>query len=102
MQRFTDGFETYFCPSLMKEQRACWVSHLINAKLKLVNTQSFELDSMFSSVNFMMILRRYIFLHERPSLSSNNEAVKLAIGVPVHTNTNKSYAEAGMISLRTM
>ena len=77
------------------------MSHLINAKLKLVNTQSFELDSMFSSVNFMMILRRYIFLHERPSLSSNNEAVKLAIGVPVHTNTNKSYAEAGMISLRT-
>ena len=27
------------------------------------------------------------------------KAVKLAIGVPVHTNTSKSYAEAGMISI---
>ena len=28
-----------------------------------------------------------------------SKAVKLAIGVPVHTSTNKSYAKAGMISL---
>ena len=31
--------------------------------------------------------------------SIDSKAIKLAIGVPVHTNTNKSYAEAGMISL---
>ena len=29
----------------------------------------------------------------------DSKAVKLAIGVPVHTHTSKSYAEAGMISL---
>ena len=29
----------------------------------------------------------------------DSKAIKLAIGVPVHTNTSKSYAEAGMISL---
>ena len=31
--------------------------------------------------------------------SIDSEAIKLAIGFPVHTNTNKSYADAGMISL---
>ena len=31
--------------------------------------------------------------------SIDSKALKLAIGVPVHTNTSKSYAEAGMISL---
>ena len=31
--------------------------------------------------------------------SIDNKAIKLAIGVPLHTNTNKSYAEVGMISL---
>ena len=31
--------------------------------------------------------------------SIDRKAIKLAIGVPVHTNTSKSYAEAGMISL---
>ena len=31
--------------------------------------------------------------------SVDSKAVKLAIGVPMHTNTSKSYAEAGMISL---
>jgi len=31
--------------------------------------------------------------------SIDSKAIKLAIGVPVHTNTSKSYAEAGMISL---
>ena len=31
--------------------------------------------------------------------SINSKAIKLAIAVPVHTNTSKSYAEAGMISL---
>ena len=30
--------------------------------------------------------------------SIDSKAIKLAIGVPVHTNTSKSYAEAGMIS----
>ena len=29
----------------------------------------------------------------------DSKAIKLAIGVPVHTNTSKFYAEAGMISL---
>ena len=29
----------------------------------------------------------------------DSKAIKLAIGVPVHTNTSKSYTEAGMISL---
>ena len=33
------------------------------------------------------------------SQSIDNKAIKLAIGVPVHTNTSKSYAEAGMISV---
>ena len=36
-------------------------------------------------------------LKKLQSIDSN--AVKLAIGVPVHTNANKSYAEAGMVSL---
>ena len=31
--------------------------------------------------------------------SIDSKAIKLAIGVPVHTNTSKSYAEAGVISL---
>ena len=31
--------------------------------------------------------------------SIDSKAIKLAIGVPVHTNTIKSYTEAGMISL---
>ena len=31
--------------------------------------------------------------------SIDSKAIKLAIGVPVHTYANKSYAEAGMISL---
>ena len=31
--------------------------------------------------------------------STDSKAIKLAIGVPVHKNTNKSYAEAGMMSL---
>ena len=31
--------------------------------------------------------------------SIDSKAIKLASGVPVHTNTSKSYAEAGMISL---
>ena len=31
--------------------------------------------------------------------SIDSKAIKLAIGVPVHTNTSKSYTEAGMISL---
>ena len=31
--------------------------------------------------------------------STDSKAIKLAVGVPVRTNTNKSYAEAGMISL---
>ena len=31
--------------------------------------------------------------------SINSKAIKLAIGVPVHTNTDKSYTEAGMVSL---
>ena len=31
--------------------------------------------------------------------SIDSKAIKLAIGVPVHTNTSKSYAEAGIISI---
>ena len=31
--------------------------------------------------------------------SIDSKAIKLAIGVPVHTNTRKTYAEAGMIFL---
>ena len=33
--------------------------------------------------------------------SIDSKAIKLAIGVPVHTNTSKSYADAGMIPLST-
>ena len=46
------------------------------------------------------MVRRYIwstpntFLKKLQSIDS--KAIKLAIGVPVHTNTNKSYAEAGI------
>ena len=35
----------------------------------------------------------------RSTDSTDSKAIKLAIGVPVHKNTNKSYAEAGMMSL---
>ena len=38
-----------------------------------------------------------IFLKKLQSIDS--KAIKVAIGVPVHKNTSKSYAEAGMISL---
>ena len=38
-----------------------------------------------------------IFLKKLQSIYS--KAIKLAIDVPVHTNTSKSYAEAGIISL---
>ena len=31
--------------------------------------------------------------------SIDSKAIKLAFGVPVHTNTSKSYTEAGMVSL---
>ena len=48
------------------------------------------------------MVRRYIFPHEtllKKLQSIDSNAIKLAIGVPVQTNTKKSYAEAGMISL---
>ena len=41
------------------------------------------------------MVRRYIFPHQ----TIDSKAIKLAIGVPVHTNTSKTYAEAGMIFL---
>ena len=49
------------------------------------------------------MVRRYIFSAPNTLLkklqSIYSKTIKLAIGVPVHTNTNKSYAEAGMICL---
>ena len=48
------------------------------------------------------MVRRYIFPHQtllKKLQSIDSKAIKLAIGVPVHTNTSKSYAEAGKISL---
>ena len=46
------------------------------------------------------MVRRYIFSALLKKLQSiDSKAIKLAIGVLVHTNTSKSYAEAGKISL---
>ena len=48
------------------------------------------------------MVRRYIFPHQtllKQLQSIDSKAIKLAIGVPVHTNTSKTYAEAGMIFL---
>ena len=49
------------------------------------------------------MVRRYIFSAPNTLLkklqSIDSKAIKLAIGVPVHTITSKSYTEAGMISV---
>ena len=37
--------------------------------------------------------------HLKKLQSIDGKAIKLVISVPVYTNTNKSYADAGMISL---
>ena len=50
------------------------------------------------------MVRGYIFSHQKNKhlkklQSIDSKAIKLAIGVPVHTNTSKFYAEAWMTAL---
>ena len=78
--------------------------------LKIVNTQSWCQDTKtLLHLSISLIRSKLIYGHEvyfstpntllKKLQSIDSKAIKLAIGVPVHTNTNKSYAEAGMISL---
>ena len=78
--------------------------------LKIVSTQSWCQDTKtllhlsISLVRSKWIYGQEVYLSTPNTLlkklqSIDSKAVKLAIGVQVHTNTNKSYAEAGMISL---
>ena len=57
-----------------------------------------------SSVRSKLIYGQKVYFSASNTLlkklqSTDSNAIKLAIGVPVHTNTNNSYAEAGMMSL---
>ena len=64
--------------------------HVINLAISLVRSKLFYGQTVyFSAPNTL--------LKKLQSIDSN--AIKLAIDVSVYTNTNKSYAEAGMISL---
>ena len=78
--------------------------------LKIVSTQSWCQDTKTSlHLSVFLVRSKLIYGQEvyfsapitllRKLQSIDSKAVKLAIGVPVHTNANKSYAEAGMVSL---
>ena len=78
--------------------------------LKIVSTQSWCQDTKtlfhlsISLVRSKLIYGQEVYFSTSNTLlkklqSIDGKAIKLAIGVPVHTNANKSYAEAGMISL---
>ena len=80
---------------------------------KIVSTQSWCQDTkMLLHLSICLVRSKLIYCLEiylptpntliKKLQSINSKAIKLAIGVLVHTNTNKSYAVAGMISLRTM
>ena len=79
-------------------------------RLKIVSTQSWSqhtktlLHLSISLVRSKLIYGQEVYFSAPNTLlkklqSIDSKAIKLAIGVPVHTNTSKSYAEAGMISL---
>ena len=78
--------------------------------LKIVSTQSWSQDTKtllhlsISLVRSKLIYGQEVYFSAPNTLlkklqSIDSKAIKLAIGVPVHTNTSKSYTEAGMISL---
>ena len=78
--------------------------------LKIVSTQSWCQDTKtlfhlsISLVRSKLIYGQEVYFSAPNTLlkklqSIDSKAIKLAIGVLVHTNTNKSYTEAGMISL---
>ena len=82
----------------------------LNSLKKIVSTQSWSQDTKtllhlsISLVRLELIYGQEVYFSapntflKKPQ-SIDSKAIKLAIGVPVHTNTSKSYAEAGMISL---
>ena len=78
--------------------------------LKIVNTQSWSQDTKtllhlsISLVRSKLVSGQEVYFSAQNTLlkklqSIDNKAIKLAIGVPVHTNTNKSYAQAIILSL---
>ena len=78
--------------------------------LKIVSTQSWcQNKKTLLHLSISIVRSKWIYGQEvyfsapntllKKLQSIDSKAVKLAIGVQVHTNTNKSYAEAGMISL---
>ena len=78
--------------------------------LKIVSTQSWCQDTKTSLHLYVFLVRSKLIYGQEVYFSApitllkklqsiDSKAVKLAIGVPVHTNANKSYAEAGMVSL---
>ena len=80
--------------------------------LKIDSTQSWSQDTKtllylsISLVRLKLIYGQEVYFSAPNTLLNklqkiDSKAIKLAIGVLVHTNTNKSYAEVGMISLRT-
>ena len=77
---------------------------------KIVSTQSWSQDTKtllhlsISLVRSKLIYGQEVYFSAPNTLlkklqSIDNKAIKLVIGVPVITNTSKSYVEAGMISL---
>ena len=78
--------------------------------LKRVSTQSWSQDTKMllhlciSLVRSKLIYGQEVYFSAPNTLlkklqSIDSKAIKLAIGVPVHTNISRSYGEAGMISL---
>ena len=76
----------------------------------IIRTQSWSWDTKtllhlsISLVRSKLIYGQEVYFYAPNTLlkklqSIDSKAIKLAIGVPVHTNTSKSYTEAGMISL---
>ena len=82
----------------------------LNFLKKIVSTQSWSQDTKtllhlsISLVRSKLIYGQEVYFSAPNTLlkklqSIDSKAMKLAVGVPVHTNTSKSYTEAGMISL---
>ena len=77
--------------------------------LKIVSTQSWSQDTKTLHLSISLVRSKLIYDQEvyfsapntllKKLQSIDSKAIKLAIGVSVHTNTSKSYAEAGIISL---
>ena len=76
----------------------------------IIRTQSWSWDTKtllhlsISLVRSKLIYGQEVYFYAPNTLlkklqSIDSKAIKLAIGVPVHTNTSKTYAEAGIMSL---